>query len=535
MVIIDGSLVVNRVVGEIAVEAEEGAARIADITLRLLPGADVDVPSWTGKSVIVRHVDLTPGSPYRYVARDLFTGVVDLPSVDIGRRLLNLRCTDDLRGRLGALTKAEADTLIGGKWSDAVFSPAASRYIYAQDRLSTVPASVDISPVGDLRLTNWAAKVTPDITLTDDNILDDSLSTSLVERSSLTNRVDLTFNYRFPRQKAEGYEVDYDYLALHSTNFGYWVRDNGSFLQRAAVLAAVGKAGGSIVSETWIPLPTTGQIIPGTGGSPAGVWLPSPTDVNLCLGFSLVVAFDYGQDIDEVYTITVHNPASITAIGTVRETMSGALQGEYGDPVAAETSVLLYKNKISSIPPRNLAAIVVGLTNSANVTLTPETNRAAAEAAMEVLIDVAKTRIFSAARRNRVGASVPVNPDLDVIKTIEIDTARLNAVGKVARVVHRLDPASGRAVSDIELAICSVSGVGVTHPEDETIAPDGSSDGTTNTLSAPTVTWNGLSEEDQIITVEFPGVDAVEREKASVAIAQTYRAPLVEDVFTITV
>lgn len=121
MVIIDGSLVVDRVVGEIVVEAEEGAARIADITLRLLPGADVDVPSWTGKSVIVRHVDLTPGSPYRYVARDLFTGVVDLPSVDIGRRLLNLRCTDDLRGRLGALTKAEADTLIGGKWSDAVF------------------------------------------------------------------------------------------------------------------------------------------------------------------------------------------------------------------------------------------------------------------------------------------------------------------------------------------------------------------------------------------------------------------------------
>ncbi len=100
--------------------------------------------------------------------------------------------------------------------------------------------------------------------------------------------------------------------------------------------------------------------------------------------------------------------ASITAIGTVRETMSGALQGEYGDPVAAETSVLLYKNKISSIPPRNLAAIVVGLTNSANVTLTPETNRAAAEAAMEVLIDVAKTRIFSAARRNGIWKASPI-------------------------------------------------------------------------------------------------------------------------------
>ena len=264
------------------------------------------------------------------------------------------------------------------------------------------------------------------------------------------------------------------------------------------------------------------------------MWLPSPTDVELCLGFSLVVAFDYGQDIDETYTITVHNPASVSAIGTVRETMSGALQGEYGDPVAVETNVLLYKNNILSIPPKNLAAIVVGLTNSANVTLTTETNRAVAEAAMEVLIDVAKTRIFAAAWRNNVGASVPINPALDVDKTVLISSTVI-AKGKVARVVHRLDPGSGLAVTDIELAICSVAGAGMTHPEDATAAPDGSSDGTTTTLSAPTVTWNGLFGEDQIITIEFPGVDAAERAKAAVAISQTFRAPLVEDSFSITV
>lgn len=532
-VFVDGNDVSGEIVGDLTVEAEEGAARIAELTISLAPATTISVPDWTGKTVAIKFVNNTPG---HYGSFDLFSGVVDLPSFDLVTRLLKLRCTDDLQGRLSALSKAQIDTLIGGKWSPAVFSAAASKYVYAQDRLSTRCASVDISPTGSLRITDWQAKSVADMSFTENDVIDGSMSLSLVERGALTNQVDLTFNYRFPRQKAEGYEVDYDYLALHSTSFGYWVRDQGSFLQRAAVLAAISKAGASVVSETWIALPTTAQIIPGTGGNPAGVWIPNPAvDVDLCLGFSHVVAFDYGQDIEETYAITVHDPASISAIGQVRETMSGALQGEYGDPAAVETNVLLYKNKISSIPPKNLAAIVVGLTNSANVTLTTGSDRAAAEAAMEVLIDVAKTRIFSAARRNSVGASVPMNVGIDVNKTVDVDACGVHAKGKVARVSHRLQPASGRAVTDFELAICSVAGVGITHPEDATAAPAGSSDGTTTTLSAPDVVWNGLYGEDQVITIDFPGVEAAERAKSAISISRSYRAPIVEDVFEITV
>ena len=58
--------------------------------------------------------------------------------------------------------------------------------------------------------------------------------------------------------------------------------------------------------------------------------------------------------------------------------------------MAVETNVLLYKNKISAIPPKDLAAVVVGLTNSADVTLTTDSDRTAAETAIEVLVDVAK-------------------------------------------------------------------------------------------------------------------------------------------------
>lgn len=521
------------IVGELTVEAEEGAARIADLVLQPGAGATVDVPSWTGKPVVISFTDMSTGVPTGAVV--LFSGIVDLPTIDLRTRCLNLRCTDDLQGVLAGLSKAAIDTLVGGRWSPAVFNAAADAYTYAQDRLSTVPACLDLDLTRTPRLTPWAAKPTADLSFTADHILENSLVPQFAERVGLINQVDLSFGYRFPRQKSEGYQVNYDYLALHITSFPYWVRDGNPFLSRDAVRSAIQSAGGSIVSETWTALPTTGQVIPGTGGAPAGFWIPNPaTDPLFCLGFSIVASFDYGQDIEETYSITVNNPASIAEVGVVRESMSGSLQGQYNDPVAVETNVLLYKNKISAIPPKDLAAVVVGLTNSADVTLTTDSNRTAAEAAIEVLVDVAKVRIFAASRRSSVAGSLPLNPALDVDKTVAINADGVLAKGKVRRVLHRMAPQSGRAVSDFELAICSVAGVGISHPDDATTAPAGSTAGTTSTLSAPSVTWNGLAGQDQVITITFPGVAAVERNKSNVAISQTFRAEIAEDVFTIT-
>lgn len=521
------------IVGELTVEAEEGTARIADLVLCPDAGATVDVPSWTGKPVVISFVNMATGVPTDAVV--LFSGVVDLPVVDLHTHCLNLRCTDDLQGALAGLSRTEIEALVGGRWSPVIFDAAASRFTYAQDRLSTVPASLERSPYGALRVTSWTAKPVADLSFTEDQVLDGSLVPQIAERSQLTNQVDLTFGYRFPRQKAEGYQVDYDFLALASTSFGYWVRDGNAFLSRDAVRAAIQAAGGSIVSEEWIALPTTGQVIPGTGGEPAGFWVPNPaTDPLLCLGFSIVASFDYGQQTEETYAITVRNPASIAAIGLVRESMSGALEGVYADAVAAETNVLLYRNKISAIPPRDLAAVVVGLTNSANVTLTTESDRTAANAAIETLIDVAKTRIFAASRRSSVAAEVPLIPVLDVDKTVAINAGGVEAKGKVRRLTHRMSPESGRATTEFELAICSVAGVGITHPADDTVAPAGSSAGTSNTLAAPTVTWNGLAGQDQVITIAFPGVEDAERDRATVEISQTVRAAIAEDVFSIT-
>lgn len=526
---IDGADVTSSVVGEIVVEAEEGAARIADLTLHIASGTTIAVTSWIGRAVSILIADMISGTPLN--ALPLFNGVVDLPTIMPRSGLLSLRCTDNRQSVISGLTKAQIDALIpDGRYSSAVFDPGVGSLMYANDRLSTVPAALDLSPTGALRLTQWAAKPVADLSFDDSQVLDESMAVDIAERSQMINRVDLTFGYRFPRVKAEGYEVNYNFLELNHMGFGDWVKAGNSFIQRAAVVAALENSGGSVVSITYIPLPTKAQKIPGTDG----FWLPSPaTDGQLCLGFSAAVSFDYAQTTKEEHQITVYNAASIAALGTVATTMTGALEGVYDDTVAVEQSILLYRQHVTQIPPKNLAPVVVGFTNSANTTLTADSDRAAANAAMEALIAIADVKIAEAHRQHRVSFDLPCSPVIDVDKTVSVVADGVTAKGKVRRVKHRLDTDSGLAVSSVELAICSLTGTGLTHAGDATVAPAGTEEGTSNELDAPIVTWNGLYLQDNVLTVVFPGVVEAERQNAQTIIETMHAAPLVEDILEI--
>lgn len=525
---IDGVDKTSEIVGTVLVDAEESAARVADVELSQAPGTVVELTAWVGKTVSVFVVDKVGGAAENPIT--IFSGFVETPSVTPGGGVIRLSCTDNLQTAVGSLPMENAEALVpGSRWSPAVFNAGSSAFVHVQDRLSTVPSALDLDPLGVIRVTPWASKATADFTFSDDDILDQSVAVDLSGRSTLTNRVDIRFGYRFPKAKVEGWLIGYDFLALNHTNFGYWVRDGNQFLQRAAVEAALGKAGVNIVSITWIPLPTTPQIIPGTGGAEAGVWLPyEPADIQYCLGFAAVVSFDYGQQADEVHEITVSAPGSVAVIGSVAESISGALDGVYEDIQVAENNVLLYRAKITTIPPGNMPPISVGLTTSVDATLSADTNRAAAESAMETLIAIAMVKIQAAHRRHTVSASCPCQPVLDVSHTVALDADGVTASGKVRKVSHRLDVASGSAITEFSLAVCSIAGTGFVHPSDPVVAPGPSSSEPTP-LAVPAVSWNGKHGEDGVISITLAAVDEAERAKAEISIKTAYSAPLHED------
>jgi hypothetical protein len=522
IVTINGVDQTARIVGEIRIDAEEGAARVADLTIRPPAGTVFSIAGWVGKSITIQIADVSSGSPSDL--RTLFSGVIDTPSLDLDLRVIALRCSDNYQNAVEAMSAAAIDAATpGGYHSPAVFDAAAGGWMRLQDRLSTMPAACELTTGGSLRVTAWAPKVSPDMEFTAAHLLDGSLAVSLASRHQLVNRVDVAFSYRFPRVKAEGYGLSYNYV--DDSTIAQFVLDGNRFLRRDAVEAAIKAAGATIEAISFTDLPNTA----------IGTWAPNPdADYLLCMGFSAVVSFDYAQMIEEAHAITVRAQNSISAVGDLRESIAGALEGVYPPVVAAEQSILLYANAISGIPPTDTATPLQGFTTAAEVSLTSETNRAAANVAMETLIQVAKVRIHGAHRRNLVTARVPLNPAVDLDQTIDLNVAGLHARGKCFSVAHTMAPESGEAVTELSIAICSVAGTGVTHPETPTTAPTGSTPGSTALASSASADFNYGPTEDHKLTVTFPGVADVERDKALIAIATTYEAPLTEDILEVT-
>ena len=529
VVALAGVDVTDNIIGGIDIDAEEGAARVVDLTLRLPPGA-VDLSSWTGRPVQIWFADMSTGIATN--AMLLFSGVVDRPAIDLDLHTVKLACTDDLQAIIARMSLAQIEALVGGRYSPAIFDEGANAWGQFNDRLSTVTASVDRSAYGALRLTPWAAKVTPDISYDETTVLSGSLSTQIADRSGVVNRVVVNFGYRVPKIKGEGHQIAYDIMTDFGSSLPYWIRDGGNFLVRSAVESAISAAGGAIDSMTWTALPTTAVILPDS----SGVWIPnSTTDPLLCLGFEGVVSFRYAQYVDERYTITVEAAGSVERLGPLAETMSDALSAEVPDVTAAESSAVLYQSALVSNPPLALATITPGSTTAATIPATSKTDRLAADAAMEALIDVAKVKIAGSHRGSSVSFDVPLNPAIDLDKTIAVSAGGLATRGKVRRVIHRMDAASAQAISQVELAISSVLGVGSDHPEDVSTTSTASGDGITAGLFPPIVTYDGAYGGTQEITVTFPEVEAFERQRAVVAIDRTVNATIAEDLFTITI
>lgn len=525
-VMIDGVDVTGNVLGDVTIEADESSACIADFVLRPDVGTVINPPDWVGRPVTISVADISSGSPANSTL--LFSGLVELPQLDIDLGAMKLSCSDNYQTRISALSRAELAALIGGYDSPAVFDAGGGSWTYAQDLLSTVPKALELTVGGGFRITPWAAKAVPDLSFDADTLLDGKLTVDLAQRSGLTNHVDIAFDYRFPRVKTEGHVVSLDLLALYATGFGDYVNDGNAFLFRTQVPDAIEAAGGTIVSVTYMPLPT----IPMTVGG--AMWLPNPaTDVQLCLGFNAVVSFDYAQQTQEAHKIAVSCAKSIANVGLIGETMSGALEGKYPDISATETSRLLYKNGISGIPPLDPGTVVSGHTNATEVTLTADTNRAAANAAMQALIGVAMTKILKAHRQNTVSGALPLWPALTLDKTVHVDSGKVQATGKVVKVRHALSPASGTATTDISLAISSAAGVGVVHSNDGNTAPSGTTAASTALAGAPVVVFKFGALEDKSLTITFPGVEAAERQKANVTLPSSYAVAVPEDPLSI--
>lgn len=554
------------ITGEIDVMAERGAARIAELTLRLAPGT-VNLATWVRRPVTIDYARRDSAGNALYPER-LFTGVVDTPEYDPVRRLAHLRCTDDLQGIVLSQSRAALDALIGGYWSAAVFDAGADAWQYAQDRLSTVPASLDCDAWRTLRLTPWEADASPYLTI--QSVLDGSLRVSLAQASDIVNRIDIEFRYRGPVLKKRVITVGYTYpfdlpeIMIH----GYGIPT------RQMVGDALRSAGWELAGPiSYIPVPP-GPLTVNLGGAVQGVWtVDSAVAEELCFGYNALLKRRYSQSVEDVYAITVRNAASIAALGELRQARSGGIEvafdagtwERYHEPQDVAGS--MYETTGTAEPEPILPDIAEGEVAVRYEGTAGRDDRAAAEAAMQTLIAQAQATIWEAHLHNGITFELPIDARLDLHRTLRLDLAGVGvqAKGRVRRVRHRMDCDAGRATTEVEIALCAAVGLGIVHPETAPMAPD---EPAVTPATVPLVTHDqqthvgrawyspplndemfgyftnlGIGSPDYMAaapvypvqySLRVPGIESESRDNRETFVEAIYDARLVEDEFVVT-
>lgn len=529
-----------QLVGELSIDIEEGAARIAEFSLVLASGAVVTLPAYVGQPVeIFVAAQASDGSAVAPVR--VFVGVVDVPSFTPGRRVVGFRCTDDLQGILAAQSIAALDTLIGGHWSPHVFDETADRWQYAQDRLATVAAALDRSATsGNLRLTSWAAKTLPDFAFDAAEIAEGTLAVSLANREQIKNRIEIEFDYRYPRCKRRSVTATLD---LPAFGWNFLVAGH-MFLQRDAVRQALSAVGWTAVGGddgiTFDAVPASGLYSNPSNPAEQLSWTVGDWGPLLCLGFTATLTRAYVQSIREAYSIVVENAASVAAMGTLVDRRQAAFEVEF-DARAWETAandqaagVTITGEQVVPIEPV-IAVPAAGAEAAANVQ-PAGFDRAAADAAIRTLVAEAQTAIAAAHRQNSIDFALPIMPTLDVTHTVELTVPGLAARGKVRALRHRMDITSGEAMTEATLAIASLAGLGYTHPADAVTPPAAPTPPTPGVGAsfACTCTFDHLLAGTHELEVVTPAVDDESRGDVEIPVAQTYAAGFAEDLFTVT-
>lgn len=455
VVLLGGVDVSAAVTGALQVDREESAAAVAEFTVLPATGP-IDLVHWIGAAVRI-DVSINADPP-----QTIFTGTVSDPEYDAVTRTTTFRCTDALQPKLDSLPDAVVDAVAGGYFSPAVFASDATGSARAQDRLSTIPEALDLSPLGALRRTPWAAKATPDYTFTPDSIIDQSLRVEPGPWRELTNRIELTFELRYTRHRHRARSYRWTGPAMEE-----WIIDHTSLPTPDMIRRAAEENAWRLTYEYFTGLPVTVNPMTGQLGSQiinGIVWINDGKTNTDVLSANLSAYTRWDETVTETYAYTVQAPASVARFGPIAQTdyVSLSAEDDGRDWTAAPppTSGPLGSGSAPGLGGGDLG---VRFPDLADAGTAPNGDRyidtldqAAADAAVITALARAQTTIMAAHRANTVELSTPLLPGIDLIHTVAVDTDHVLAQGKVRQVVHRID-SQGEATTTVRIAVSQAS------------------------------------------------------------------------------
>ncbi|MDO9596739.1 MAG: hypothetical protein Q7J47_03365 [Azoarcus sp.] len=446
VVLLDGADITATLVGQVSVSHGDNEARTAEFSFR--PASTLQPMSLTGRRVQIAFAERAADGAAINVQL-MFTGVIDVPSIDMQTRVVSCSCHDQLQEIISKLPRATLAAAIGGRWREEATGVPADEWEYAQARLLSVPASIALDEHQQLRVIPWRGAGLKSITVRDADMLDGSLSASLPSRDELRTRVTCRLQYRYERLRGRGA------IAAFSQPLRFYIgdfREHGAgepgavyavkFLTVAMVEGATaGLSGWQLDGALSIDQPAAGAYLQGNVAAD-GLYLISPTAaVDYALGFSGKYTTRWRQTTTEDYSITVALPSLEADIGIVPEEIGANLEAPFeADGWESDATVL----PALDIP-------------TAGDVITPWRptgyDTAARDELMRTLLDQAWVRLWSASRSGRVNFDLPLRPDLWLDWLPDVETVGLIATGKVAGVEHVMDPDGGNAVTSVSIAV----------------------------------------------------------------------------------
>lgn len=453
---------INQLVGTIEVLRREDGAALAVFTKK--PGAgSFNATADQGKTVTI---DVIDGASVTRV----YTGIVDIPTVNLLNESITYSCTDRRRELINNQLAPIKHTI--GWYSSAIFGEAEDTFDEVTSRLETVPKAIDFDAFGVYHLTDLAPKATPDYTLGDGDIYNRSLSLEVTSRADIINKVNIEFDYRFP--KLYNWSKFYSWLHPGYTTFCKVLVDGYTLTPREMVRQAVNSAGWSLAGDiTFIPTPQPAFYRCGGAGDPVVAWSPNSmsastsialnpdgsqqVDANgnyiyeqtdkvitqigniYCLGASFYLSKRWAQTITENYTLTVQAPQSQTKYGVVEKNQRYGLESTY------DTSIWESDEDTTHVYTTDT------ITNA-------DTNRSAAQNTILTALNRAKTTILNSHRDNRIKFVRSIWPEIGLRHTVRLSLSELDAIGKVSGIKHSFDISTRESMTELELTFSQSEG-----------------------------------------------------------------------------
>jgi hypothetical protein len=323
-----------------------------------------------------------------------------------------------------------------------VFEPAEgrSRWEYAEERLSTLRASLDCDAYGALRLSTWYAGAV-DFYFGPDTTVYQSIGVTYADLGSLTNVVELEADYRFPRlrQDVEAYGWAHPGADGLSGLQGFcaWRPDATELPDVEMIRSATEGSGQVMIKASFTRLPPS-------DGDPCGNgvgWINTYTELVLSGAWS--GARRWVQSVTERYALRVEAPGSIADVGEVIARDGSAVEIESDRAERWENSL---GNAIPGVIGDD------GEQSGHDDDLRAEPRR---QSFLRCLLNQAVTTIAQAHNATQLSWETPTSlvMGLDLGHTLHLADQGVQAVGRCSRLQHRLDKSSGVAMTTISIAV----------------------------------------------------------------------------------